>query len=532
MSNATYDYVIVGAGSAGCVLANRLSKNDRHRVLLLEAGPRDRYHWIHIPIGYGKTMFNSNVNWGFSTEPEEGVNGRSIYWPRGKVLGGSSSINGLIYVRGQPQDYDHWAALGNQGWGWHDVLPYFMKSEHQVRGADDYHGSDGPLWVSDTTESNELCDAFIGAGQAIGIPHNEDFNGARQEGVGYFQLTTRKGWRCSSAVAYLRPIRRRRNLRIETNALCTGLLMEGSRVVGVRYRQHGRDHDVTAGRETILAAGALQSPQIMQLSGIGDPAMLAEHGIAVNHALPEVGRNMQDHLQARIIYKCSKPVTTNDDLNSFVRKMRIGLRYTLFRRGPLAVGINQTGGFARSNDSVDTPDIQFHFGTLSSDTPGSPVHRFSGFTLSTCQLRPQSRGTISLHSADPADSPVIHPAYLSAEHDQRVMVAGLRLGRRLGQAEPLRDYVLEEYSPGEQIQNNEDLLQFIRNDVTTIFHPVGTCRMGNDTGAVVDDRLRVRGLSGLRVVDASIMPAIVSGNTNAAAIMIGEKGADMILAGQ
>lgn len=530
MSDAIYDYIIVGAGSAGCVLANRLSTNGKYRVLLLEAGPRDTYRWIHVPIGYGKTMYNKNVNWGFSTEPDPGINARAIYWPRGRVLGGSSSINGLIYVRGQPQDYDQWADLGNVGWGWKGVLPYFRKSEHQIRGADEFHGAEGPLWVSDTTESNELCDAFIESGSAIGIPRNDDFNGPRQEGVGYFQFTTRKGWRCSTAVAYLRPAKRRQNLRIETKALCVGLIVKNTRVTGVRYRQHGQEQSAIARREVILAAGAVQSPQILQLSGIGDPAMLADHGIAVNHALPEVGRNMQDHLQARVVFKCSKPVTTNDDLNSFVRKMRIGMRYVLFRRGPLAVGINQAGGFVRSSEKVQTPDIQFHFGTLSSDAPGSPVHRFSGFTLSSCQLRPESRGAISLRSADPFEAPVIHAGYLSSAYDQRVMVGGVRLSRRIGQTAPLRDYVLQEYSPGEKVQGDDELLEFVRNDATTIFHPSGTCRMGKDDGAVVDDRLRVRGLEGLRVIDASIMPTIVSGNTNAAAIMIGEKGADLVLA--
>ncbi len=530
MNHPSYDYIIIGAGSAGCVLANRLSENGRYSVLLLEAGGRDTYRWIHVPIGYGKTMFNKDVNWGYWTECDPGVHSRSIYWPRGKVLGGSSSINGLIYIRGQAEDYERWAALGNPGWGWRDVLPYFVKSERQERGANAYHGADGPLWVSDVSEPVELCDAFVRAGVEIGLPRNDDFNGASQEGVGYFQLTTRKGWRCSTAVAYLRPALKRTNLTVETDALCAGLIFEGRRVVGARYLQGDRTLEARAGREVILAAGAINSPQILQLSGIGAARDLAERGIDVRHDLPGVGRNLQDHLQTRLIYRCARPITTNDDLNSFYRRMKIGLRYVLFRRGPLAVGINQAGGFVRTRPDVATPDIQFHFGTLSSDTPGSPVHKFSGFTLSACQLRPESTGSLLVRSSDPREARVIQPNYLSAETDRRVIVDGVRLGRRLAGAPALKPYVVEEYSPGERVRSNGDLREFVREDATTIFHPAGTCKMGEDADAVVDSHLRVHGLAGLRVVDASIMPVIVSGNTNAPVIMIGEKAADLILA--
>lgn len=528
MSEKEFDYIIVGAGSAGCVLADRLTADGRHSVLLLEAGPRDRYPWIHVPIGYGKTMFHKGVNWGYWTEPDPGIADRSMYWPRGKVLGGSSSINGLIYIRGQHEDFDDWARLGNHGWGWQDVLPYFRRSERQQRGADDYHGADGELAVSDVPERNELCEAFIAAGQEIGIPRNDDFNGAEQEGVGYFQLTVRNGRRCSTAVAFLRPAMKRANLQVETDALCERVLVEEGRAVGVRYRRGDQRITARARGEVILAAGAINSPQLLELSGIGDPAVLGAHGIPVTRALPDVGGNLQDHLQARVILRCTRAITTNDDLKSFARKMRIGLRYVLRRRGPLAVGINQAGGFVRSRPEVERPDIQFHFGTLSSDTPGSPVHEFPGFTLSTCQLRPTSTGTVHIRASDPAEYPSIRPNYLATEEDQQVMVDGVRLSRRLVAAQAMRPYVAAEYAPGPDIQSDAALLDFVRRDATTIFHPVGTCRMGVDPEAVVDARLRVNGVGGLRVVDCSVMPRLVSGNTNAAAIMIGEKAADMI----
>ena len=531
MASQEFDFVVVGAGSAGCVLANRLTEDGRHSVLLLEAGPRDSYPWIHVPIGYGKTMFHKPVNWGYNTEPDQNLHDRQMYWPRGKVLGGSSSINGLIYIRGQHEDYDSWEALGNPGWGSRDVLPYFKRSEHQQRGADDYHGVDGPLWVSDVEEKNELVEAFIKAGVESGYPHNRDFNGASQEGVGYFQLTTRKGWRCSTATAYLKPARKRPNLDIRTDAVCSGLDFEGSRVTGVRYLQGGKEVSVRARQEVILAAGAINSPQILELSGIGDPEVLKEVGIPVRHALPGVGKNLHDHLQARVIARCTKAITTNDDLNSFLRKMRIGMKYVFLRRGPLAVGINQAGGFVRTDPSMDRPDIQFHFGTLSSDMPGSPVHDFPGFTLSTCQLRPESRGTVHVHSTDPREYPKITSNYLSEPLDQEVMVAGVRISRQVLGAAAMKPYVAAEHAPGADAVEDEAILDFIRQQATTIFHPVGTCQMGpaEQPEAVVDPRLRLHGMEGLRVVDASIMPIVPSGNTNAPAIMVGEKAADMIL---
>lgn len=524
----TYDYVIIGAGSAGCVLANRLSADGRSSVLLLEAGPKDSYLWIHVPIGYAKTMFHPVYNWGFYTEPEPGVNNRKVYWPRGRGLGGSSSINGLIYVRGQPEDYDHWAALGNRGWGWRDVLPYFRKSEHNTRGANEYHGADGPMWCSDIEEKHELMEAIIRGAAEIGVSRNDDFNGAAQEGVGYYQLFTRSGWRCSSATAYLRPARRRGNLRVETDAHAAGIVFAGTRASGVRYRQHGVEHEVHAAREVILSAGALQSPQLLQLSGVGRATLLQDQGIAVVKDLPGVGENLHDHLQLRLMYKVRKPITTNDQMRTLAGRIGIGLKWLLFRKGPLAVGINQGGLFTRVLPESTTPDIQFHFATLSADMAGGKLHPWSGCTFSVCQLRPESRGTVTIRSRDPLEPPAMRPNYLATETDCRCAVESVKFARKLAAAPGLREYVVEEYRPGPGATSDTELLEFARNYGATIFHPCGTCRMGSDAMAVVDERLRVHGLSGLRVVDCSIMPALTSGNTHAPVVMIAEKAADMI----
>ncbi len=526
-----FDYVIVGAGSAGCVLANRLTANGRHRVLLLEAGPEDRSLWIHLPIGYGKTMWHPVYNWGFYTEPDPNMHNRKIYWPRGRGLGGSSSINGLIFIRGQPQDYDRWAAAGNAGWGWDDVLPYFIRSEGNQRGAIPLHGGDGPLAVSDIGAKHELVEAFIAGANSIGVPRTDDFNNATQEGVGYFQLTTKNGWRCSSATGYLKPARKRPNLRVETGAHATQLLGEGKRVTGVRYTQHGQTHAVRAAREVILAAGALQSPQLLQLSGIGPAAHLQQLGIPVVHDLPGVGANLQDHLQARLIFQCRKPVTTNDQLRSVFGQMKIGLQWLLFKTGPLAIGINQGGLFCRALPESATPDIQFHFATLSADMAGGKVHPFSGFTMSVCQLRPTSRGTVLIKSRDPLEPPVIQPNYLSTALDRRTAVAGLKVARTIAQSAAMRDYTLAEYKPGPGVASDEELLEFIRENGATIFHAAGTCKMGIAADAVVDPQLRVHGIAGLRVVDCSILPTLVSGNTHWPVVMIAEKAAEMILDG-
>jgi choline dehydrogenase len=531
-----FDYIVVGAGSAGCVLAGRLSEDPRTRVLLLEAGPPDRSIWIHLPIGYGKTMWSPRYNWCFSTDPDPNMNGRRIYWPRGKTLGGSSSINGLIYIRGQREDYDHWAALGNTGWSWDDVLPYFVKSEGNQRGAIPFHGADGPLRVSDIGAKHALIEAFIdGAGQT-GVPRTDDFNGARQEGAGYFQLNTWKGWRCSTADAYLEPAKRRPNLRIETKAQATGIEFEGRRAVGVRFRQAGAGKHARCRAEVLLAAGAIQSPQLLQLSGIGPAPLLQRHGIAVRHALPGVGENLQDHLQIRLGYECTRPITTNDELNSWFGQARIGLQWLLFRTGPLAIGINQAGCFMRALRRPDgtpeatTPDIQFHVATLSADMAGGKVHPYSGFTLSVCQLRPEARGHVRIRSPDPFEPPEMQPNYLSTELDRRTALAGVRAARAIAATPAMQPFVKREVKPGPGASSDADLLAFCRDQGATIFHPSGTCRMGTDALAVIDPRLRVHGLAGLRVVDCSAMPTLVSGNTNAPVVMMAEKAVDMIRA--
>ncbi len=529
---AEFDYAIVGGGTAGCVLANRLSADGRHRVLMLEAGPPDRYLWIHIPIGYGKTMFHPIYNWGFHTEPDPGMLNRSIYWPRGRVLGGSSSINGLIYVRGQPEDYDAWAAAGNTGWSWHDVLPYFIRSEGNQRGASATHGADGPMACSDIGERHELIEAIIDGAQQLGVPRTDDFNGGAQEGVGYFQLFTRNGLRCSTAVGYLRPARKRANLDVRTDAQATRVLFEGTRAVGVEYRQGGALHTVRATREVILAAGALQSPQLLQLSGVGPAALLRQFSIPLVCERPGVGENLQDHLQLRLLFRCTKPITTNDDLNSWWRSLLIGMKWVFARRGPLAVGINQGGLFTRVMPGAATPDIQFHFATLSADMAGAKPHPFPGFTFSVCQLRPGSRGFVRITSADPLAAPAMQPHYLSTPEDRACAIAAIRYARTLAATAAVAPYVAEELRPGPAVQTDDAILHFAREYGATIFHPSGTCKMGpaSDLLAVVDERLRVHGVTGLRVVDCSIMPTLMSGNTNAPVVMIAEKASDMVLA--
>ena len=432
MSPCEADFVIVGAGSAGCVLANRLSAGGRHRVVMLEAGPRDRSLWIHLPIGYGKTMWDPTVNWKFYTDPDPNMDNRRIYWPRGRCLGGSSSINGLIVVRGQPADYDHWRDLGNSGWGWNDLLPYFVKLESNPDlGANQLHGTGGPLDVSSIRQKDELIEAIIAAAQACGVPRTEDFNGASQEGAGYYQLTTKNGWRASAATAYLRPVRRRSNLTVITGAHATRILLDAGRAAGVAYRSGGEERQIHARAGVILSAGAIQSPQLLMLSGIGPAQHLRDFGIPVVKQVAAVGANLQDHLQVRLIYRCAKPITTNDALRTLSGRMRMGLEWLLFRSGPLAIGINQGGLFTRVLPTSSTPDVQFHIATLSADMAGGKVHDFSGFTLSVCQLRPQSRGTIRLAAADPVVPPSIRANYLASETDRTCVVAAMRFARRL-----------------------------------------------------------------------------------------------------
>jgi len=523
-----YDYIVVGAGSAGCVLANRLTADGRHTVLLLEAGGEDRNIWLHIPLGYGKHFTNRQVNWLYETEPEPECHGRKIIAPRGKVMGGSSSINGLMYVRGQAEDYDRWRQLGNVGWSHADVLPYFRKAEDQSRGADVFHGEGGPLAVSDLGNL-AICDAFIEAAEQCGYPRNADFNGAQQEGFGYYQFTTRNGRRCSTAVGYLKPARRRANLTIASRALATRILFEGKRATGIEYLQGDAKHVVRAGKEVILAGGAFNSPQLMQLSGLGPAALLRQHGIDVIADMPGVGADLQDHFHARTVFRCKQPVSANDLFTNKLRGLAAGLRYALSRRGLLAMGAGYVGGFLRTDEAVATPDVQTHIMLFSADTIGGSLHSFSGVTCPMIVLRPESRGTVRIKSADPRSPPAIQPRYLSAAKDRDVTVAGLRALRRIMAAPALEPFIEAEHEPGPACASDEDLLDYVRRRGSTVYHPTSTCRMGSDPTAVVDARLKVRGIERLRIVDASIMPALVSGNTNAPTIMIAEKGADMIL---
>jgi choline dehydrogenase len=524
-----FDYVIVGAGSAGCVLANRLSANGRNSVLLLEAGPKDTNLWIHVPLGYGKLFKEKTVNWMYQTEPEPGLDGRSVFQPRGKVLGGSSSINGLLYVRGQHEDYDRWRQRGNAGWGYDDVLPYFRKAENQQRGADKYHGSGGPLPVSDLGHPDPLSAAFIAAAAETGLPINPDFNGATQEGAGFFQTTTRGGRRASTAVAYLRPAKSRSNLRVETAALAQRILFEGRRARAVEYRQNGALRTASARKEILVSGGAYNSPQLLQLSGVGPAELLKQHGIEIVLDAPGVGSDLQDHLQVRLVTRCSQPVTLNDILNHPVRRVMAGARYAAFRKGPLTIAAGTSGAFFKTDPRLATPDIQIHFLPFSTDRMGEKLHSFSAFSASVCQLRPESRGSLRIKSADSAVPPEIRINYLATETDRTAFIEGVKILRRILAAPALKPYTVDEVLPGSKVTSDEDILAFCRRTGSTVYHSTSTCRMGNDPLAVVDQRLRLRGIEGLRVVDASVMPDLMSGNTNAPTIMIAEKASDMIL---
>jgi choline dehydrogenase len=525
----SFDYIVVGAGSAGCVLANRLSASGKHRVLLIEAGGEDRNLWIHVPIGYAKLFADARHNWLYNSEPEPELGGRSIIQPRGKVMGGSSSINGLLYIRGQAEDFDHWRQLGNAGWSFTDVLPYFRRAEDQERGEDDLHGIGGPLCVRDVSEPHPLCEAFIEACEQAGIPRTDDFNGPTQQGAGYFQLTTRKGRRWSTARGYLAPARRRGNHAVVSNALTTRILFDGRRAVGVEYRKDGAMHTARASGEVILSSGAFNSPQLLQLSGVGPADLLQQHGIDVIADMKGVGADLQDHYQARVNYRSKTRDTINDMMGSLTGRVAAGLRYALLRKGFLTIGAGYAGAFAKTDPMMATPDVQFHFILFSADSIGKSLHPWPGFLASVCQLRPESRGFVRIKSADPAQAPAIQPRYLTAQADRDCMVAGLKLMRRVMSQPAMMRYVDEELAFGQKTWSDDDYLEYVRQRGTTVFHPTSTCRMGSDVTAVVDERLRVHGFTGLRVADASIMPTVVSGNTNAACVMIGEKASDMIL---
>ena len=524
----SFDYVIVGAGTAGCVLANRLSADPDVRVLLLEAGGRDTWIWIHIPVGYLFTMNNPRTDWCLKTEPEEGLNGRALGYPRGKVLGGCSSINGMIYMRGQARDYDHWRQLGNTGWAWDDVLPYFKRSEDNVRGADEMHGAGGEWRVEEMRLRWEILDAFADAAEEVGIRKTDDFNRGDNEGVGPFQVNQRRGIRWSASKAFLRPVRNRPNLQVLTGALAERLTIDEGRVTGLELSLNGEAAEVVAEGEVVLASGAVATPCLLQRSGIGSAALLGEHGVEVRQDMPGVGGNLQDHLQIRTVYKVRNTRTLNLRSHSLLNRIGMGIEYAMFRSGPLSMAPSQLGCFAKSDPSLETPNLQYHVQPLSCDRLGEPLHRFEAFTASVCNLRPESRGHVAIRSADPAAAPIIKPNYLDRPADRKVAADALRLTRRICAAKALSRFEPEEFLPGPSVQSDEDLARSAGDIATTIFHPVGTCRMGSDEAAVVDPRLRLRGLGGLRVADASVMPTITSGNTNSPVIMIAEKASDMI----
>ena len=527
-----YDYIVTGAGSAGCAVAARLSESGRHRVLLLEAGGEDRYPWIHVPMGYSRLFSNPRVNWMYESEPEPELEGRSMYQPRGKVLGGTSSINGMVYMRGNPADYDEWRQRGCTGWDWDSVLPYFRKAEDQERGEDPFHGVGGPLRVSDQPARFELAEHWIAAAIEAGLPANNDFNNGQQEGAGPFQSTTNRRRRWSTAAAYLRPARGRKNLTVATNSLATRVVIDNHRATGVEVIRNGAKETAQARGEVIVCGGVYNSPQLLQLSGLGPGELLHGLGIPVVRDMPAVGADLQDHFYVRLAFRCTKPITLNDVANNPLRKVTAGLQYMLFRTGPLATNGICAGGFARSDQRLERPDIQLNFSLWSfaeRTRKGVYPHPFPGFTVSAVHLRPDARGEVRLKSADPFAPPAIRFNFLKTNYDLRALTAGMRLARKIVNQPALSDYVADELIPGKDVNNDAEFEAAIRKNGISNLHPVGTCRMGADEAAVLDPRLRVRGVGHLRVVDASVMPSVPAGNTNAPSIMIGEKASDMIL---
>jgi choline dehydrogenase len=529
LPSGTFDYVIVGGGTAGCVLANRLSGNSKVRVLLLEAGGKDDYIWVRIPVGYLYCMGNPRADWCFRTEGQKGLGGKALNYPRGRILGGCSSINGMIYVRGQRADYDHWRQLGNTGWGADDMVPHFRKLEDFAAGDLGVHGAGGEVRIEKQRLHWPLLDAIADAAAAAGIPKRGSITTSDDDGVGYFSVTQRRGWRWSAATAFLRPALARANLTVVTKAFAQRILFEGRRAVGVEYLQEGVLRTARADASVILAAGAIGSPHLLEVSGVGDGNRLKALHIPVVHHAPGVGENLQDHLQLRCIYKVTGAATLNERVRTLFGKALIGAEYALFRTGPMSMAPSQLGLFARSDPSVETPDIEFHIQPLSLDRFGEPLHSFPAFTIAPCNLRPRSRGSVHLTSPDVATAPKIDPNYLSDAHDRMIAARALRLTRHIVGQEPLRRYAPVEYVPGPHFETDEDLARAAGQVGSTIFHPVGTARMGPDAAAVVDARLRVRGLEGLRVIDASVMPTITSGNTNAPVMAIAQKGAAMAL---